>query len=185
MSDPTPEQIEIERLRTHNAALLDELKGLKADNKRLGDELTTAHGERDAALAQVESFAVGDPVKRMLDDVSPCPDLMKHLLDREGYTFARENGAIVMRDRDSNIPKIMDGTTERDMAFTAADLWAVLGEPHKLLEQRSEVAREFAFTFKAPAVNGGGAGPSHGRVTYPPAPTPAPTPTASPALGIR
>lgn len=186
----TPEQIEIDALRAHNAELLTDLKAAKRQAGELAAQVEALAGERDTAQASLQAATVGQPVQAMLERVATVPKLLKGLLDEHGYTFASEDGRIVMRDRDGKVPQILSiaggKTTARDMAFTEDDLTRLLCEDWTTSDKRSAAANDFAHVIKAPQVSGCGSRESvrtSGVATSSTA-APASTPAASP-YGIR
>lgn len=169
MTDNTPDLQELERLRAHNTQLLAELKEAKADAKRLSGELQAAQEARDATGAQLRAMTIGQPVAAMLERISTAPDVLQIMLEKHGFRFELEDGRIVMRDRDGNVPEILEGATKtsegtrRAVRFADDDLSKLLCEDWRPWDQRSEAAKSFASVIKAPEAAGGGAkdrGPS-------------------------
>lgn len=156
----TPQEIEIDTLRSHNAELLAELKAAKRQAGELTEQVATLTGERDTAHADLQAATVGQPVNAMLERIATVPKLLKGLLDEHGYTFANEDGRIVMRDRDGKVPQILSiaggKTTSRDMAFTEDDMTRLLCEDWATVDKRSAAANDFAHVIKAPHVSGCG-----------------------------
>lgn len=190
MTDNTPDTQELDRLRAHNAQLLTELKEAKADAKRLSGELEAAQQARDTAQAQVQAVTIGAPLRAMLERISTAPDVLQIMLDKQGYQFALEDGRLVMRDHEGNVPEILEGATNaskgtrRPVRVTDEDLVHLLCEEWHPWDQRSEAARSFASVIKAPEVTGGGAkdrGPA-GDLPAPKREAPA---AAANAYGIR
>lgn len=180
-------QVELARLREHNEALLAELKKVRADVKRQASELEALTAERDQALADVQDTRLGQPVRQMLERISVAPDVLQIMLDRHGYRFAHEDGRIVLRDREGNVPKIVEGSREkpqeREVLFTETDLRRLLCEEWQPPAERSDAAAAFATVIRAHEASGGGARPSGGAS---PGPAAAPTPAHKPVtFGIR
>lgn len=162
MTEKTPEQAEIEALRAQNAELLGELKTAKGEAKRLAGELQAATTERDQARTEMHRLTVGQPVQALLARIGAAPDVLQLMLDKYGFRFEMEDGQIVMRDQDGNVPQVWPrgsgGTGEsRPVTFTADDIASLLSEDWHVWDQRSERAKSFATVLRAPEVTGGGA----------------------------
>lgn len=167
MTNPSPEalQVEIDALRTQNAELLTEAKAAKRQLREQADQLQTLTTERDQALTQVRELAVGQPVRQMLERIGVAPDVLQFMLDKHGYQFSHEDGRIVVRDKDGNVPKIWESGSggkgePREVTFTEADLTTMLCESWAERSERSAAANDFGYLIKAPnsLTTGGGAG---------------------------
>lgn len=193
MTQPSPEalQVEIEALRTQNAELLTEAKAAKRQLRDQAEQLQTLTTERDQARAEVNDLAVGQPVRQMLERISVAPDILQVMLDKHGYQFAREDGRIVVRDKDGNVPKVWERGSRgkgdpRDVAFTEEDLKTLLCEDWNDWKDCSETAKGFAHLIKADNVSGGGAGlPWRGSSSTTQRKDPPAAPAAMSGVGLR
>lgn len=175
-----------EGLRNKNAELLGKLKKASEDLQAAQAELATVTAARDQALADFQRVAVDKPVGALLDQMSVAPRVLKTMLAERGYRFALEDGAIVLRDAEGNVPTVRDGrrghdAKDRPAAFNAADLTAVLCETWAPSDARSEAAREFATVIKAHLATGGGSVGMHRSAPAAEAPRSQP----APAFGLR
>lgn len=189
-------QAEIDRLRGKNTELLAELKAAKAAATDAQTALEAAHGERDAALADVRALRLDKPVAALLADVAVDADLFAQLFARH-FTFAvAEDGGVVIHDTDGNPAQVQEPgsvttggnarTTRPDersaagkarpATFTAADVEA--------LARATPDAGKFAALIPDRASGGGATGSRGGSV---PAPSTPAQPAASPAspYGLR
>lgn len=104
-------QAELEALRTKNVELLAELKAAKAGAKDAQAALEAAHGERDAALADVRALRLDAPVARALEEVALDGELFHAMFGRH-YSFdLDEHGAIVILDKDGNRAMVTEPET--------------------------------------------------------------------------
>ncbi|MEW9570854.1 hypothetical protein ABQJ54_03765 [Rhodanobacter sp. Si-c] len=160
----TPEQIEIDTLRAHNAELLADLKAAKANAKASAEQVTALTGERDAALAQVRAVTIGQPVQAMAERISNLPDVFIAEIERNGWRFEHDGAGIVLRDADGKPVMLRDGATEREAKFTEADLRTACLQDWKAASERTDSASRFAHLILMPYASGGGAGHSSGRI---------------------
>ena len=103
MTDKTPEQIEIDTLRAHNAELLADLKTAKANSKTLAAQVDSLTAKRDQAAAQVQALTIGQPVQAMAERVATLPDVFVAEFERRGWRFEHTDAGLVIRDAEGNL----------------------------------------------------------------------------------
>lgn len=166
MTSQTPEQIEIETLRAHNAELLADLKTAKGNAKKLAEQAETMTAERDAATAQVQALTIGQPVQAMAERIATLPDVFIAEVERRGLRFEHTGTGLVIRDAEGAPVMLQDDAKgePREAQFTEADLRALCLEEWKPASDRHASRERFAAIIKASPASGGGAIPS-GRVS--------------------
>lgn len=187
MTDKTPEQIEIETLRAHNAELLADLKAAKASGKTLAAQVESLTAERDQAAAQVQALTIGQPVQAMAERIATLPDLFIAEFERRGWHFEHTDAGLVIRDAEGNPAMLQDSEKDepREARFTEADVRALCLEEWKPASDRHPSRQRFAHLIKADDIRGCGAMQSQGsRFNQLPA-TPATQAEPAPQYGLR
>lgn len=172
MTNKTPEQIEIDTLRAHNAELLADLKTAKANSKTLAAQVDSLTAERDQAAGQVQALTIGQPVQAMAERVATLPDVFVAEFERRGWHFEHTDAGLVIRDAEGNPAMLQDSAKDepREAKFTEADVRALCLEEWKPAGERHASRERFASLIKAIPASGCGAMPSS-RVTQAPGTT--------------
>lgn len=128
-TEATPEALasELESLRSHNAALLADLRKAKDSAKDAQAALQAAETARDEAHDRYQRAALRVPVERMTDTETLDGPFFRDLFARH-YEFALDdNDAVVIRDLDGNPAMVpaKEGKPERAAAFTRDDIVAL------------------------------------------------------------
>lgn len=168
MSDKTPEQIEIESLRNHNAELLNDLKKAKAKVNTLTEELDAMTKDRDAKVNEYKSVTLDGPVNDMLNRISVMPEYFQSEFNARGYEFSFKNGQIVVQDASGNRIKFTDEKGKlREVEFCEADIKRLVLEEGIAKDDRTEHAHKFEHLIKASMASGGDApgGANHGNIS--------------------
>lgn len=184
----TPDPAELERLRTHSANLLHELKESKAKVADLRTQLDSANSERDAAMADVRSLRLDEPVNRMLEDIAMpgTANVLARVLHERGYCFELDGTEPAIRDAEGKPAMVIDPATSksappskpRPAKFDTEDLKLLMTEAGKPEAERHALVPTFD-RFIAVRASGGGATGSGGKPNA--APTTPDKPATSPA----
>ncbi|WP_323847020.1 hypothetical protein [Microbulbifer magnicolonia] len=175
MSEKTPEQQEIESLRTHNAELLADLKKVRKKVTELTEQVEALSGERDSASAELQKIQLDGPVAAMLERVSMLPEYFLNEFKARGYQFQLEDGEVVIRDSEG-APAMVGETaggdvTMREAKFTEADVRDLVLEDWLPKEKKSPHVARFESLVIGSRASGGGAGGSSSGGSLPRSPT--------------
>lgn len=163
---------EVERLRSHNAELLTELKAAKAKATTLQSQLSATTDERDAALAQLRTLRLDDPVRELLNEIAQpgTTDVVARMLQERGIVFDLEGDEIVVRDGDGNPAAVIDPPTRnapapkpRPAKFDASDLKLLMTEEGKPEAERHPLAQAFPRLMVGSKASGSGSTGGAGR----------------------
>lgn len=186
---------ELERLRTHNAELLAELKTAKAKATALQGQLTTANEERDAARAEVRTVRLDAPVRDLVGRVAlpGMGEFLLKMLGERGITFDLDGEQIVIRDASGNAASVTDprasasapASKPRPAKFDERDLMLLMTEEGLPEAERHPLAQTFTrFIVGTKASGGGSTGGSGPSASTPPAKPESKPASAPKAFGL-
>lgn len=158
MADKTPEEIEIETLRNHNAELLADLKKSRKKVSELTADIESVTKERDQKEAELVEINLNQPVQHMLERISTMPEYFLAEFNLKGYKFVRENGEIVVRDNDDRPIEFIDmHKKKREVKFTEDDIKRLSLEEWLPKSERSKHVPNFEKLVIYSRASGGGA----------------------------
>lgn len=173
-TENTDDPGEVERLRSHKAELLAELKTAKAKATALQGQLDTATEERDAARAEVRALRLDGPLRALLEEIAVpgTAGLVAKMLDERGIRFDLEDAEIVVRDAEGNPATVLDPPTPkvpapkpRPARFDSRDLTLLMTQEGVPEAERHPLAQAFPRFLVGTHASGGGSTGGAGKAT--------------------